>query len=69
LTPHLRRALQIQRQFLRSKVRSRALETVVEHNPAGVVALDGDGVPLYVNDAARMIPAAREGLVSTVKGD
>ena len=62
LTPHLRRALQIRRQFLRSKLRSQTLETIVEQNPAGIVALDADNMPLYVNEAARMMPGARDGL-------
>lgn len=62
LAPHLRRALQIRRQFLRSELRSRTLETVVERNPAGIVAVDGAGASIYINAAARLMAASRDGL-------
>jgi PAS domain-containing protein len=68
LTPHLRRALQIRRQFLRSRLRSQTLESVVERNPAGIIALDSGEAPLFVNAAARTMAGARDGLALDREG-
>jgi len=62
LTPHLTRALQIRRIFLQSQLRGQALESVVSRSAAGIIALSSDGPPLFVNEAARAMAAARDGL-------
>jgi hypothetical protein len=62
LAPHLKRALQIRRLFLQSEARSKALETIVDHNETGMVGLRGDGTALFVNGAARAAAAARDGI-------
>jgi hypothetical protein len=61
-TPHLRRALQIRRQFSNSRLHGQILESIVERNPAGIISLGSDGVPLFLNEAIRGMTAARDGL-------
>lgn len=62
LTPHLTRALQIRRLFLRSELRSQALEATVNRNTAGMIGLAREGPALFINDAARAIARARDGI-------
>ena len=62
LTPHLARALQIRRLFLQSELRGQALEAIVNRNKTGMVGRSGDGAALFVNDAARAIAGARDGI-------
>jgi PAS domain-containing protein len=62
LTPHLTRALQIRRLFLQSELRGQALETIVNRNAAGMIGLSGEGPALFVNDAARTVAGARDGI-------
>ncbi len=62
LTPHLTRALQIRRLFLKGQMRDQLLEAIVNRNSAGVVALSGDGPSLFVNSAARAIASERDGV-------
>jgi hypothetical protein len=46
---------------LKSEVRSRALEWVVNSSPTGMVGLSADGQALFVNDAVRRIASAGDG--------
>src|SRR5271170_74206 len=62
LTPHLTRALQIRRLFLRSELRGQVLEAVMNRNQTGMIGLSGKGAAIFVNDAARLIAAARDGV-------
>ena len=62
LTPHLTRALQIRRLFLRIELRSQALEATVNRNTTGMIGLAREGPALFVNDAARAIARARDGI-------
>mgnify|MGYP001437008386 CR=1 FL=1 len=67
LTPHLARALQIRRVFLQSQMRHELLESIVNRNTAGVIAISGKG-PSLVNAAARAIAGARDGISLDRKG-
>jgi len=62
LTPHLARALQIRRLFLQSEARSKALESIVDRNEAGIVGWRGEGAVLFVNRAARSIASSHDGI-------
>jgi len=62
LTPHFTRALQIRRMLQRNEARSGALEAIVNRNPAGMIVIGGDGAIVLVNDAARAIAAAGDGI-------
>lgn len=62
LAPHLGRALQIRRLFLQNEKRVLALEAMLDRNSAGLIGLSDDPVPLFVNDAARAIAAAKDGI-------
>ena len=62
LTPHLARALQIRRLFLQSQTRHELLESIVNRNAAGVIAISREGPSLFVNAAARAIAGARDGI-------
>ncbi len=62
LMPHLKQALQMRRLFLQSELRSQALSSVVERNRTGLVGLSAKGEVLFVNDAARAVATAQDGL-------
>lgn len=62
LAPHLARALQIRRLFLRNEKRSQALEAMLHRNRAGLIGLSTEPAPLFVNAAARLIAAAKDGV-------
>jgi GAF domain-containing protein len=62
LTPHLTRALQIRRLFLQSELRGLTLEAVVNRNRTGMIGISGDGSALFVNEAARVITGASDGI-------
>jgi DNA-binding CsgD family transcriptional regulator len=62
LAPHLTRALQIRRLFLQRELRAEVLESVVNRHPAGIIGRSCDGAPLFVNDAARAVAAAADGI-------
>ena len=68
LTPHLTRALQIRRLFLQSKSRRQTFEAIVNRNQTGMIGISGDGLTLFVNEAARVIAGASDGLVSNRAG-
>jgi GAF domain-containing protein len=61
-TPHLTRVLQIRRLFLQRASRAEALESVVNRHRAGIIGRGTDGLPLFVNQAARTIAAAGDGI-------
>jgi PAS domain-containing protein len=62
ITPHLTRALQIRRLLSQNEWRGHVLETIVNRNSSGMIAINGDGLPVLVNDAARTIAAAGDGI-------
>jgi GAF domain-containing protein len=62
LMPHLTRALQIRRLFLQSELRGQALEATIDRNRTGLIGVSGDGLVLFVNDAARAIAAEGDGI-------
>jgi GAF domain-containing protein len=62
LTPHLARALQIRRVFLQSQTRHELLESIVNRNTAGIIAISAEGPSLFVYAAARAIANARDGI-------
>jgi hypothetical protein len=62
LTPHLTRALQIRRLFLKSEQRGKVLETIINRNATAMIGISNAGQLLIVNDAARAIAAARDGI-------
>jgi hypothetical protein len=62
LTSHLTRALQIRRLFMQSEMRGRTLEAIINRKPVGMIGVSADGSSLFVNDAARKIAAARDGI-------
>ena len=62
LTPHLTRALQIRRLFLQSESRRQTFEAIVNRNQTGMIGISGDGLTLFVNEAARVIAGASDGL-------
>lgn len=61
LTPHLSRALQIRRLFLQNALRGRSLEALLNRQSAGLIGL-AEGSALFVNDAARAIANAADGV-------
>ena len=62
LTPHLTRSLQIRHLFLQSETRAKVLESIAGRNTTAMIALNGGGPALFVNDAARALAAARDGI-------
>ncbi len=62
LTPHLTRALQIRRLFLQSELRGQTLEAIINRNQTGMIGISGDGPALFVNEAARLMTGARDGI-------
>jgi len=62
LGSHLTRALQIRRLFLQSEMRGQALEAIVNRKPVGMIGIASDGANLFLNDAARKIASARDGI-------
>jgi DNA-binding CsgD family transcriptional regulator len=68
IVPHLTRTLQIRRLFLRSEARLKTLETIIDRNATGMIALSSEGPALFVNTAARSVAAARDGLSLNLHG-
>jgi hypothetical protein len=62
LMPHLARALQLRRAFLDVERRGAVLAAIVDRCAAGMIGIDGDGVVLFVNCAARDIAAQGDGI-------
>ena len=62
LIPHLRRALEIRRLFLQSELRGQTLEAIVNRNQTGMIGISRAGPTLLVNEAARVITGARDGI-------
>lgn len=62
LMPHLRRALEIRRLFLQSELRGQTLEAIVNRNQTGMIGISRAGPALFVNEAARVITGARDGI-------
>lgn len=55
LVPHMQRAIRIQQEFTRLRLRERALTEGLSRLALGVVLLDANGFPVYVNPVARSI--------------
>ena len=68
LMPHLRRTLQIRRLFLQSELRGRALDSIVNRIHTGLIGVSHDDAVLFVNDAARVVAAARDGIALDRQG-
>jgi GAF domain-containing protein/DNA-binding CsgD family transcriptional regulator len=68
LTPHLMRALQLRRLFLKIQAHSDLLETVVDRSRTAMIGLSPGGVALFVNAAARAIAAAGDGVALDRQG-
>jgi PAS domain-containing protein len=62
LMPHLTRALQLRRAFLRLETRNLALQSAVDRLPAGVALLSADGGAIFVNAAMQKIAQRADGL-------
>ena len=68
LMPHMSRALQLRRAFLRLEGKAKILQAAVERLPAGLVLLGAGGVALFVNRAMRAIAHRKDGLALNRSG-
>jgi PAS domain-containing protein len=62
LMPHVTRALQLRRAFLRIEAKNLALQAAIDRLPAGLVLLDSDGSAVFVNAAMDAIAKRADGL-------
>jgi DNA-binding CsgD family transcriptional regulator len=62
ITPHLGRALQLRRTFVRLGVKVDALVETIDRLAAGIIVLGSEGGEIHVNGAAREIAARNDGL-------
>jgi DNA-binding CsgD family transcriptional regulator len=62
ITPHLGRALQLRRTFVRLGVKVDALVETIDRLAAGIIVLGSEGGEIHVNSAAREIAARNDGL-------
>jgi hypothetical protein len=62
ITPHLGRALQLRRTFVRLGVKVDALVQTIDRLAAGIIVLGSEGGEIHVNRAAREIAARNDGL-------
>jgi DNA-binding CsgD family transcriptional regulator/PAS domain-containing protein len=68
ILPHLQRAVQVGTRLKELDRTRGALADALEYLTHGVVVIDGRGVPVFVNRAARDIAADRDGLAITTAG-
>jgi hypothetical protein len=68
LMPHLSRALQLRRSFLKLERKGGALAEICDRLAAGVVALGEDGKGLFANAAAQAMSLADDGLAIDRQG-
>jgi hypothetical protein len=62
LMPHISRALQLRRAFLRLEVKATGLQNALDRLHAGVALLDTAGTASYVNHALQLIAQRRDGI-------
>jgi hypothetical protein len=62
LMPHIGRALQLRRTFLRLEAKVEGLQAAVDRLSAGVALLDSAGVALFVNRAMRAVADRADGI-------
>jgi DNA-binding CsgD family transcriptional regulator len=62
ITPHLGRALQLRRTFVRLGVKVDSLVQMIDRLAAGIIVLGSEGGEIHVNGAAREIAARNDGL-------
>jgi PAS domain-containing protein len=62
LMPHITRALQLRRAFVRIEAKNLALQAAIDRLPAGLVLLDPDGNAVFVNTAMDAIAKRADGL-------
>jgi DNA-binding CsgD family transcriptional regulator/PAS domain-containing protein len=68
ITPHAQRALQIHRRLERLHAFHDAATVTLDQLPLGVIFVDGQGKPLFVNRVAQEILAQKDGLTLTREG-
>ena len=68
LLPHLQRAIRIQQEFTRLRMREKALTEGLSRLALGVVLLDENGYPIYVNPVAQSIFESHPAIEITPKG-
>jgi DNA-binding CsgD family transcriptional regulator len=68
IVPHAQRALQIQRRVERLEVLHESATVTLDQLPLGVIFVDGQGKPLFVNRVAQEILAQKDGLTLTREG-
>jgi PAS domain-containing protein len=62
ITPHLGRALQLRRTFVRLDTKIKSLTQTIDRLAAGIIVLGNEGGEIHVNQAARTIAARNDGL-------
>lgn len=62
LTPHMQRAVELQRRFYRSQGNEHALEALLDRAPCAAAALDSRRRVVFLNASARVLLAARDGV-------
>lgn len=62
LLPHITRALQLRRSFLRAEITNLGLRAALDRLPAGVVLLEADGPAMFVNAAMLTLARQTDGL-------
>jgi hypothetical protein len=62
ITPHLGRALQLRRAFVRLDTKINSLTQTIDRLAAGIIVLGNEGSEIHVNRAARAIAARNDGL-------
>lgn len=68
LTPHLRRILQLRRQFAGLLARNAAFEATLDRLPSGVALLDRQGRALFVNRAMQIVARRADGFLLGASG-
>lgn len=62
LMPHITRALQLRRTFVRVQTENRGLQLMMDRMAAGIVLLDSEGGAIFVNAAMRAIARRSDGI-------
>jgi PAS domain-containing protein len=62
LMPHVTRAVQLRRAFVRIEAQNHALQAAIDRLPAGLVLLDADGGAVFVNATMRALTRRADGL-------
>jgi PAS domain-containing protein len=62
LMPHITRAVQLRRTFVRLEAQNRALQAAIDRLPTGLVVLDSDGGAIFVNATMQALAKRADGL-------